>query len=260
MEHKGGTRGTELSYPGGLLRLFVEEPLTEGAELTPSEAQDHYLRHVMRAKEGDALRLFNGRDGEWRARIEAMPRRSMSLRVQDRLRPQREEPDLWLLCAPIKRTGIDFIVEKAAELGAARIKPVFTARTIITRVNHARLIAHAIEAAEQSERLTIPLVDPAEPLAAALQHWDPARRLIFCDEGGGVPEIGAALQGAAPQPAAILAGPEGGFTPAERELLRSKKYVLSVSLGPRILRADTAALAALAVWQSLCGDWREPLR
>ncbi|NWH07507.1 MAG: 16S rRNA (uracil(1498)-N(3))-methyltransferase [Alphaproteobacteria bacterium] len=249
-----------MSYPGGLLRLFLEPALSEGRQVTPSEAQDHYLRHVMRAKEGDAVRLFNGRDGEWRARIEAMTRRAICLRVEDRLRPQRQEPDLWLLCAPIKRTGIDFIVEKAAELGASRIKPVFTARTIVTRVNHQRLLAHAIEAAEQSERLTVPVIDPAVTLSAALQQWDPTRRLIFCDEGGGAPEIGAALRAASPQPAAILSGPEGGFTPAERELLHGKTYVLPVTLGPRILRADTAALAALALWQSICGDWYEPLR
>jgi 16S rRNA (uracil1498-N3)-methyltransferase len=247
--------GNDLTYPGGKLRLYVEAPLGQGVRVVPDAAQAHYLLHVMRAKANDRISLFNGRDGEWVARVAEVSKRACTLECDGLVAPQASVPDLWLCFAPVKKTPADYVVQKAAELGVRLLQPVFTRRTIVTRVNRERLRANAIEAAEQSGRLDVP--QTPEPLSfdKLLAGWPKDRRLIFCDEGGALP-IDQALRELPDGPAAIFTGPEGGFDPSEREALRALPYVTPVSLGPRILRADTAALAALAVWQAVRGDWR----
>jgi 16S rRNA (uracil1498-N3)-methyltransferase len=243
-------------------RLFVESDLLAGNEAPLSEAQVHYLRHVMRRADGAPLLLFNGRDGEWHATLEGHGRKAAVARVGERTREQVAEPDVWLCFAPVKRARIDYIAEKATELGAAVLQPVLTQHTNVERVNVERLRANAIEAAEQTERLTVPDVRPPVDLARLLADWPAGRRLLMCDETGGGPPIAEVLSGldasARVAPWAIVVGPEGGFAPAELAALRRIKDVTAVGLGPRILRADTAALAALACWQALVGDWREP--
>ena len=246
----------EPTYPGGKLRLFVGAPLREGACVVPDDGQTHYLLHVMRAKAGDKVSLFNGADGEWLARIVGFSKRSCSLECEHKIAEQTEGPDIWLCFAPIKKTPADYVVQKATELGVRVLQPVFTRRTIVSRVNLERMHANTVEAAEQSGRLSVP--ETREPLSFGklLATWPQDRRLIFCDEGGDTRPIAQALAAERHQPFAILTGPEGGFDPAERAALRDQPFVVPVSLGPRILRADTAALAALAVWQSVRGDWR----
>jgi 16S rRNA (uracil1498-N3)-methyltransferase len=246
----------DLITPGGKLRLFVGAPLRQGACVVPDDSQAHYLMHVMRAKAGDRISLFNGADGEWLARIKGMSKRSCSLECELRIAEQREVPDVWLCFAPIKKTPADYVVQKATELGVRVLQPVFTRRTIVSRVNLERMHANAVEAAEQSGRLSVP--EAREPLVFEkfLSSWPKDRRLVYCDEGGDTAPIAGVLAAEAEQPFAILTGPEGGFAPEERAALRAKSFVVPVSLGPRILRADTAALAALAIWQSVRGDWR----
>ncbi len=246
----------ELTEPGGGVRLHVEATLGEGARVVPSDGQAHYLLHVMRAKAGDRLRLFNGRDGEWRARLVEAGKRACVLECEIQTAPQREVPDLWLVFAPIKKTPADFLAQKATELGVRLLQPVLTHRTIVRRVNVERLRANAIEAAEQAGRVSVPEVREPVDLPRLLADWPNGRRLLFCDEAGAAPAIADALDEAPAGPWAILTGPEGGFDPAERAALRAKPFVVPASLGQRILRADTAALAALAVWQSVKGDWR----
>lgn len=246
----------ELTCPGGKLRLHVEAPLGAGLRVTPTEQQAHYLLHVMRAKRGDRLNLFNGRDGEWSAILSAVSKRSCSLDCEHLIEPQRETPDVWLCFAPIKRTPADYLAQKATELGVRVLQPVMTRRTIVHRVNLERMRANAVDAAEQSGRLSVPEARAPLGLDACLSAWPRQRRLIYCDEHGDAPALADALRAERAQPVGILTGPEGGFDPAERDALRAKPFVLAVSLGPRILRADTAALAALAIWQSVHGDWR----
>lgn len=238
------------------MRLFVEQPLSEGARVTLTPEQAHYLLHVMRAKTGDRLLLFNGRDGEWRAYLEEVSKRACLLVCEKKIAEQTEVPDIWLCFAPVKKTPSDYLAQKATELGVRILQPVFTRRTIVTRVNLDRMRANAIEAAEQSDRLTVP--ETREPLSLdrLLSSWPQKRRLVFCDEAGDAQPMAAALQSIADSAWAVLTGPEGGFDPAERELIRSQSFAIPVSLGPRVLRADTAALAALSLWQSLKGDWR----
>lgn len=221
-----------------------------GERVTLSPDQAHYVAGVMRMRAGDALAVFDGRSGEHAARVVEAGRRAAVLELGERTAPLRRPPDLWLLFAPIKKARTDFVVEKAAELGAARIVPVRTERTQSERVRRGRLQAHAVEAAEQCGGTFVPEVAEMAALGALLEGWDPGRRLMFCDEGA----AGEAVPPDAPAPAAILVGPEGGFAPAERERLRGMASV--VSLGPRILRADTAAVAALSLWQASRGDWR----
>jgi 16S rRNA (uracil1498-N3)-methyltransferase len=245
----------ELTYPGGKLRLFVGDPLRQGTCVVPNEAQTHYLLHVMRAKAGDRANLFNGSDGEWLARLVGVSKRSCSLECERQVAPQGEVPDLWLCFAPIKKTPADYVVQKATELGARVLQPVFTRRTIVARVNLERMQANAVEAAEQSGRLSVPETRVPLSFDKLLAGWPRERPLIFCDEGG-APPIAEALRGLPDGPAAIFTGPEGGFDASERDALRAETFVVPVSLGSRILRADTAALAALAVWQATRGDWR----
>lgn len=236
------------------IRLFVTGALAAGESVAPSRDQAHYLANVMRLSVGDELLLFNGRDGEWRASVSAISRKSAELRAEEMTRPQSEPPDLWLLFAPVKKARTDFIAEKAAEMGVRRIVPVFTRFTNSERVNEERLTAHCVEAAEQCGLLSAPEVAPAQKLGALLESWDEARRIMFCDET--MAGAGPALSGAAPGPWAILIGPEGGFAPEEAERLRAAPFASAVALGPRILRADTAAVAAMTIWQTTLGDWR----
>jgi 16S rRNA (uracil1498-N3)-methyltransferase len=245
----------ELTIPGGRLRLHVETPLGTGLRVVPADQQAHYLLHVMRAKHGDRVNLFNGRDGEWSARIADVSKRSCSLECERMVKPQSEVADVWFCFAPIKKVPADYVVQKATELGARVLQPVITRRTIVSRVNLERMGANAVEAAEQSGRLSVPQIRPAIGLDEFLSVWPKERRLIFCDEHGGAPPIAKALSKESDQPFAILTGPEGGFEPSERDAIRAKPFAVPVSLGPRILRADTAALAALAIWQSVRGDW-----
>ncbi len=240
------------------LRLFIEAPLAEGGTVTLGAEQAHYLLHVMRAPAGAQVALFNGRDGEWQARLADSGKRSAGLVVERCLRPQAAEPDLWLLFAPVKRQRIDFIAEKATELGVSALQPVFTRRTAMTRVNEQRLRAIAIEAAEQSERLTVPEIRPSRALDMVLADWPAGRRLFMLDETGGGRPIAEVLSRAERGPAAMLVGPEGGFAKSELDAVLSLAFARPVGLGPRILRADTAVLAALACFQALCGDWRHP--
>jgi 16S rRNA (uracil1498-N3)-methyltransferase len=245
----------ELTYPGGKLRLHVDAALGIGVQVRPDEKQAHYLLHVMRAKAGDRVNLFNGRDGEWSARVMELTKRSCALECERMIAKQTESPDLWLCFAPIKRTPADYVVQKATELGVRVLQPVATRRTIVSRVNLERMRANAIEASEQSGRMSIPEIRAPLALDKLLAAWPYDRRLIFCDESGGAPPIAQALRTERDQPFALLTGPEGGFEQTERDALRSHAFVVPVALGPRILRADTAALAALAIWQSLLGDW-----
>jgi len=249
------TTSDDITYPGGNVRLFVEAALGEGASVVPSEAQAHYLLHVMRARPGSRVRLFNGRDGEWRAAIAIVTKRGLTLTCEAQIAPQTRAPDLWLLFAPLKRAPIDFLAQKATELGVARLAPVFTRRTVAERVNTERLRANCIEAAEQSARRDVPEVLEPVVLARALEGWDAGRALFFCDEAGDARPLAAAAAGARGQRAAVLIGPEGGFAPEERAMIRGLTACVPVTLGARLLRADTAALAALAVWQAVAGDW-----
>lgn len=240
---------------GGKIRLYVEAPLGPGADVALDPAQAHYLFAVMRLAPGARLAIFNGRDGEWIAEVSAAGKRTGSLSVVAPGQPQRPAPDVWLLFAPIKKARTDFIVEKAAELGAARIQPVFTRFTNAERLRPERLRAHAIEAAEQCGETNVAEVADPVKLSALLDGWDPARRIMFCDEARQARPAAEALAAAGPGPWAILIGPEGGFSEEEGARLRGLPCVLPVTLGPRILRADTAACAALAVWQATLGDW-----
>jgi len=246
--HKFGAGDAEVSTFGGMIasiRLFVEAPLAAGAEVVASTGQAHYLGAVMRRAAGDALRLFNGRDGEFAARIAALRRGHASLAVERQLRPQAPEPDLWLVFALLKRDATDLLVQKATELGAGALHPIFTERTNAARVNVARLTAIAIEAAEQSERLTVPMIHPPRRLADLLATWPEGRPLFAAVERSAAPAI-APTAG----PAGLLIGPEGGFTKAELDALARHPSVAPVSLGPRILRAETAAIAGLALLQA----------
>ena len=241
-----------------MIRLYVTTDLSPNAAVAPTPDQSRYLTGVMRLKQGDDLLVFNGRDGEWRVTIAEVLKRGVILKCEEQARPQTVGPDLDLIVAMVKKSRVETIVEKAAELGAARVRLAITRRTNVEKVRLDRLDAIVIEAAEQTGRLDVPLVDDPEKLDAILDAWDAdpvsGRRLMFCDETGGEPAV-QALQAAGAGPWAILIGPEGGFSPEERERLRSLPFTTPVSLGPRILRADTAAIAAMTLWQAAIGDW-----
>ncbi|MTH77651.1 16S rRNA (uracil(1498)-N(3))-methyltransferase [Paracoccus aestuariivivens] len=236
------------------IRLFIDHPLALGQGIALNTDQAHYLSSVMRQGPGDEILLFNGQDGEWLARIERLAKRNGEVVPQRQSAPQMDPPDLWLMFAPIKKARTDFIVEKAAELGAARILPVQTDFTNSERIRQDRLQAHAVEAAEQCGGTFVPEVTDLVPLPRVLDGWDVTRRILWADEA----LVGAAetLAGLEKGPWAILIGPEGGFSESERKRLCAMHCVTRISLGPRILRADTAAVAALALWQSELGDWR----
>ncbi|MDH2325621.1 16S rRNA (uracil(1498)-N(3))-methyltransferase [Cereibacter sp. SYSU M97828] len=233
------------------IRLFVDAPLSDGAEVALNEGQAHYLFGVMRLGTGAEVALFNGRDGEFRSVVGHAGKRGGTLVCAERTRPLQLPPDLWLIFAPIKKARTDFIVEKAAEMGASRIIPVQTRFTNSERIRQDRLQAHAVEAAEQCGGTYVPEVADLVQLDRLLDGWDD-RRIMWCDET--LVTARSALAGAA-GPWAILIGPEGGFAEAEQVRLRAMPQVVPVSLGPRILRADTAAVAAMTLWQSVLGDW-----
>lgn len=255
-------------YSDCMIRLHVTADLSADASLSPEPDQAHYLLNVMRLKAGEELLLFNGRDGEWRAKVAEADRRRCRLEVLEQIRPQAPTPDVELLIALVKRARLEFAVEKAVELGARRIRLVLTRRTNADHAKVERLQAIATEAAEQTGRLDVPQVVAPEKLDRLLDAWDTGRRLMFCDEAGDDPDAqwgGAsgrarpalqALPEAGAGPWAVLVGPEGGFAPEERDRLRGLPFVTPVTLGPRILRADTAAVSALTLWQSQLGDWR----
>ncbi len=237
------------------IRLFVESDLSALAEVVLNREQAHYLFGVMRLGQGDSLLLFNGRDGEWEAEVAQAGKRVGTLTCGMQTRTQETPPDIWLLFAPLKKSRTDFVAEKAAELGCRRVAPVFTSFTNSGRVNVDRLQAHAVEAAEQCGLLTVPEIAEAAPLTRVLDGWDASRRLLFCDERRNAQPAMEALAAAPDGPWAVLIGPEGGFSAEEVERLRAASFVTSVSLGPRVLRADTAAVAALTLWQAAKGDW-----
>ncbi len=241
-------------YVRPMIRLHVPQPLSVGAAVLPTLDQSRYLTQVMRLKAGDALLVFNGVDGEWRCSIAEVLKKGVVLKAEEQVRPQTTGPDVHLLIAVVKKAALEFAVEKATELGAARIGLVTTRRTQGDRVRMDRLEAIAVESAEQTGRLDVPAIDLPVKLEALLDGWDGSRRLMFCDETGGAPAT-AALAAAGGGPWAILIGPEGGFAPEERERLRALPSTTAVSLGPRVLRADTAATAALTLWQAAVGDW-----
>jgi 16S rRNA (uracil1498-N3)-methyltransferase len=241
-------------------RVYVPDDLRVGVSLTLAEPQAHYLKNVLRLEPGAIVALFNGRDGEWAARVEGFAKRTGRLTMVKQRRPQEPDPDLWLLFAPLKRARVDFLVEKATELGVSRLFPVMTRRTVAERVNLERLRAHAVEAAEQTERLSVPILAEPAQLDQVIARWPAGRRLLLCDESGSALPIAAALQEFRADAWAVLVGPEGGFAETELDALRKLAFVSPVGLGPRVLRADTAALAALAVLQALAGDWRTPRR
>lgn len=248
-------RPKDLADEGGLTRVYVEDALAKGTEVVLDDMQSHHITGVLRATKGDALHLFNGRDGEWRTVIVDIAKRAVTVSVEAQTVAQTNVPDLHLLVAPVKRTPFDYLVQKATELGIARIRPVITRRTIVDRVNQDRMQANAIGATEQSGRLDIPAIDEPVALANVFKQWPAERRVMFCDEAGDALPAAQALSQAGRGPWAILTGPEGGFDPAEREMIRALSFVVPVTLGPRIMRADTAALAAITIWQSTLGDW-----
>lgn len=238
--------------PRSLPRLFVRSSLSDGSRVELDATQTNYLGNVMRLGAGAELLVFDGNSGEWLARVAEAGKKRMTLSVERKTREADVIPDVWLAFAPVKRTQTDWLVEKATELGATRLLPVITQRTIAERVKLERLEAIAIEAAEQCGRTRLPEIATPVSLKRLLAERDAERRLYFADEGGGEASAGAFEPG----PAQILIGPEGGFTDDERQLIRAAPNAVPISLGPRILRAETAALAALAVYMAAAGDWR----
>lgn len=256
-------------------RLYIDGPLHSGLPAPLSAEQAHYLKNVLRRAEGDEVRLFNGKDGEFAARLVELKKKHGAAQVSEQTRNQEAEPDLTLCFAPVKRGPLETIVQKAVEVGAARLQPVITERTVAPKLNIDRLQAIATEAAEQCGRLTVPSVSEPIKFTSLLTDWPDDHRLLFCDEAGDdeTAEWGGREGRALPvlealnhdgskandtsEGWAILTGPEGGFSPAERGELRAKSYVTAATLGPRILRADTAAIAALVLWQAALGDWRK---
>ena len=270
-----------------MIRLFIPHDLAPGAEMALDPGQSRYLAAVMRQAVGDEVLLFNGRDGEWRAAITVVGKRAVGVKAVARERPQATGPDLDLIVALVKRGRLETIVEKAAELGARRVRPVVTERTNADRARVERLTAIATEAAEQTGRLDVPDIHEPVKLEKLIAGWPAGRRLLFCDEAGDAqpilqallpsPSRGAAGGGGAGSDAAglattpphptlspnggedspwsILIGPEGGFSPKEREMLRALPFATAATLGPRILRADTSAISALTLWQAALGDW-----
>jgi 16S rRNA (uracil1498-N3)-methyltransferase len=236
-------------------RVFVDAPLHAGAGVVCTPEQVNYLINVLRMKAGAALLVFNGQDGEWRAVLEPVSKKAAVLRIEDQTRAQSEGPDVAYLFAPLKHARLDYMVQKATEMGVKRLMPVLTRRTIAERVNIERMRANVIEAAEQCGILRVPEVAEPQKLGAVLDGWDPGRTLIFCDEGAEIANPVAALRDVKAGPIGVLVGPEGGFSDEERDLIRGRPFVRTISLGPRILRADTAAVAALAVVNATLGDW-----
>jgi len=241
------------------IRLYIDTPLQDGVSVSLPEGSSHYLRNVMRARPGNRIAVFNGSDGEWTAEIASLTKSSGTLDLVDQTLKQDAEPDIWLGFAPLKKTRTDFLVEKATELGVTRLLPVFTDYTDTNRVNSERLSAMAVEAAEQCRRLSVPVVKKAVALSGFLENWPSDRMLFVPDETGGgqaLVEVLSQKQGKR-QSSGFLIGPEGGFSPSELDVFEELPFVTRVGLGPRILRAETAAITALSCWQALIGDGNE---
>ncbi len=244
------------AYDFSAQRLFIDTPLEPGIVYSCERGQANYLLNVLRLGDGGAIHVFNGRDGEWRADVKRSGRSACELNIVERIRPQTIAPDLHYLFAPLKRARLDYMVQKATEMGVSDLRPVETRRTNVSRVKLDRMRANAIEAAEQCGVLNIPAVREPKPLGAVLDRWNADRRLIFCDEAAPIASPLEALAGLEPGPLALLVGPEGGFDNQERERLLDCRFTVPISLGPRIMRADTAAVAALALVNASLGDWR----
>jgi len=238
--------------PQSTPRLFVDTPLAPGP-LDLDGPAAHYLVGVMRTGVGDPVKLFDDRTGEWLARATEVGRRRLTIEITDHLRPREPAPDLWLCAAPLKKGRVDWMAEKACELGVGRLVPVLTRRTVVDKPNTDRLRAHMVEAAEQCDRTALPTLAEPVKLDALLRDWPADRTLFFADETGGTPALPAMQAGGGS--AAILIGPEGGFDASERDAVRALPQAVGISLGPRILRADTAAAAAIALWMGAAGDW-----
>lgn len=239
-----------------MVRLFVETRLEPGAHHVCTREQAHYLLGVLRLAPGARLLVFDGGSGEWQAEVAEAGRGRCLLRVLERVRPQEDGPDIHYLFAPLKRARLDYMVQKATELGVSALRPVLTERTVAGRVKLERMRLNVIEAAEQCGVLRLPEVHAPAPLDRVVAGWDGARRLIYCDEQAPVRSPVEALRACRPGPLAVLIGPEGGFTEGERALLGRQDFVVAISLGPRVMRADTAAVAALALVNAVLGDWR----
>jgi 16S rRNA (uracil1498-N3)-methyltransferase len=240
------------------IRLFTTESLQKSIMVELSKGQAHYLVNVMRQKDGDAILIFNGKDGEWLANISSCSKKHCQIILQQQTQKQKAQPDIWLCFAPVKNSPITNIIQKATELGASIMQPVITKHTIVTKINAERLEAIAIEAAEQSQRITVPQVMMPLTLEKLLSIWDNSRKIILCDESGdGVPMVESLLNLEKSGKYAVLIGPEGGFSISEFALLKKQPYVISISMGPRIMRADTAAIVSLAGVFSILGDWDE---
>ncbi|MFN3232389.1 MAG: 16S rRNA (uracil(1498)-N(3))-methyltransferase [Alphaproteobacteria bacterium] len=250
-----------MAFDPSKIRLYVEAALEGGAEVPLSPGQAHYLRAVMRRDIGAQLYLFNGRDGEWTATLSVLSKKAAAVLVNDKVRDQTQTPDLHLCFAPIKGARLDFVAQKATEMGVSVIQPVLTERTIVRRIKTDRLMANAMEAAEQCECMAVPQVQEPLKLDSLLAGWPSDRTLVFCDEGGSRNPL-EALQSIGPetQKWGVLIGPEGGFSDAERARILAGRNVLPITLGPRILRADTAAIAALSLVQAVLGDWEDAPR
>ena len=242
--------------PSKLPRLFVKSPLSAGADVVLDRDQAHYLKNVLRIKPDSYVLIFNGADGEWCARVATAGKKSMSLAAEHQTRPQEAGPDLHYLFAPLKRARVDYMAQKATEMGASVLRPTITRRTIAERIKVERLAANAVEAAEQCGILRVPEVHAPQKLEDVLSGWDPERRLVVADETASVASPLEALASEASRPHAVLIGPEGGFDPEERALLLKQDFVLPISLGPRVMRADTAAVACLTLVNAVWGDWR----
>jgi 16S rRNA (uracil1498-N3)-methyltransferase len=245
-------------------RLYLKVLLASGAQAPLERPQANYLVNVLRLRPGAHVRVFNGRDGEWQATLVEAGRKAWRLDITAQTRPQPPPSDLHYLFVPLRQARLDYMVEKAVEMGVGRLRPVLAQHGQVARLNPDRVAAHAIEAAEQCGLLSVPTIDPPRPLVAIIDGWDAeeaSRRIVFCDEQlAADPDPLSILSGLEPSPLAVLIGPEGGFSDGERRLLRSRPFVTALPLGPRILRADTAAVAALALVQAMLGDWRTGIK
>ncbi|HPF47338.1 MAG TPA: 16S rRNA (uracil(1498)-N(3))-methyltransferase [Emcibacteraceae bacterium] len=247
------TKIDKMSNKKPKIRLYLDDQFKSGTVFLIEENQGHYLVNVMRVKLGDNVIIFNGIDGEWLAEITKVGKGKAKITIREKITDQKSDPDLWYLFAPVKKARVDYMVQKATELGVSRIIPVLTERTNLDKIKFDKLLANSIEAAEQCGRMTVPQIDDLTELDKILDNWPKDRGLIFCDEAGeAIP-----MQHVKPSfdKWSILIGPEGGFSPQEREMIRAHQNTIAITLGPRILRADTAAVAALSLWQSFLGDW-----
>ncbi len=238
-----------------MIRLYVKETLQEGARFFTSSDQAHYLLNVMRCEPGSQIAVFNGRDGEWKARLVSAKRNQVELVVAEQTRIQTKGLSLRLLFSPLKKDATDFLARKGTEMGVSTFEPVYTAHTQSRRIRTDRFLANVIEAVEQSERLTVPEVLPPVELESLFKTWVQSRVLYFFDESGASPPAPEVMRKDPAGDAALLVGPEGGFSPRELEILKQKPYARGCALGPRVLKAETAAVAGLTCWQCFCGDW-----